>query len=122
MLHCYVRGQDPNKLTFCFVRHGTPHELVSTPEEMTLVYGMPRIPNKEYHDLRLTFVNKKSGWRETEFFKRTFPAEMKPGDKVIRPMIVKTILKILKRPPINVKEKSDKDSLQSVGDPSHKDS
>ncbi|KAI3887538.1 hypothetical protein MKW92_022652 [Papaver armeniacum] len=123
MLRCYVRGEDPNKLTFCFERHGSPNELVSTPEEMALVYGMPRIPNREYYDWRLTQVNKKSGWRETEFFKRTFPADMKAGDKVTRPMIVKAILKILKRTPINLKnKKSDEESLQSVGDQSNEDS
>lgn len=105
MLRCYVRGQDPNKLRFVFKRHGQPNELVSTPEEMALIYGMPRIPNREYLDYRLTQVNKKSGWRETEFFKRTFPTDMKAGDKVTRPMIVKAILKILKRTPINLKKK-----------------
>lgn len=123
MLRCYVRGQDPNKLRFVFKRHGQPNELVSTPEEMALIYGMPRIPNREYLDYRLTQVNKKSGWRETEFFKRTFPTDMKAGDKVTRPMIVKAILNILKRTPINLKKKkSDEESLQSVGDQSNEDS
>ncbi|KAI3927807.1 hypothetical protein MKW98_023408, partial [Papaver atlanticum] len=63
MLRYYKRGQEPNKLMFCFVRHDTPHELVSTPEKMALVYGMPRTPNREYQDLRLTL---KSGWHSSK--------------------------------------------------------
>ncbi|KAI3867772.1 hypothetical protein MKX03_013548, partial [Papaver bracteatum] len=105
-------GRVKNELTFEFVRRGETHIVMSTPEKMGVMFGMPRMAGRRTDD---TILMGGGGWRHKPFYIRHF------GDinMVTRPMLQNAIMNLLKR--TGIKKKNSESEGGEDSDEDNKD-